>query len=339
MTTQHIAFTPGEPAGIGLDISIINAQQLNTQNLLTFTDPDLLLSRAKLLNLPIRLLENSPCVKPGDIAIYPVKYSTKIHTKIKAGQLNPNSAQFVLDTLDCAIKQTQLGKTSALLTGPVHKGIINEAGINFTGHTEYLANKTCSKTVMMLVNEKLRIALVTTHLPLKEVHTQITINNLTQTIKILHHSLVNQFGIQNPKIAICGLNPHAGEDGHLGKEEIEIINPAIKKLRSEKSKNQKLKSNDLNLTNALSADTLFTPKNLSKYDAILSMFHDQGLPVLKALGFENSVNITLGLPFIRTSVDHGTALSLAGTGNISLGSFNTALNYTEQLLSNEKSFA
>lgn len=319
-----IAFTPGEPAGIGLDLAIIYAQNHLNPDLLTFTDPDLLVTRAKKLNLPIRLRENCPNEKQGDIAIYPI---TCPHP-VKAGVLNHHNAAFVLATLDKAIEQTQNNTTQAMLTGPVHKGILNQAGIDFTGHTEYLAKKTGAKTVMMLANEKLKVALVTTHLPLKNVWQHITTKNLTQTLQILHKALIKQFAIKQPRIAVCGLNPHAGEGGYLGLEEIDIINPTITQCRQQ----------GMNLSNALPADTLFTPKNLEKYDCILSMFHDQGLPVLKALGFENSVNITLGLPFIRVSVDHGTALSLAGTGNISLGSFQTALNNTKQLIQHQTKY-
>lgn len=308
---NYITYTPGEPAGIGLDLIIIHAQNNITPNLLAFTDPDLLLARAKLLNLPIRLRENSVCEKNGDIAIHP----SQCPNPAKAGLLNKNNARFVLDALDSAIDFVQKNTGNTLFTGPMHKGIINEAGFAFTGHTEYLASKTQCKTVMMLANASLRVALVTTHLPLREVALAITADNLTETIKILHQDLSTKFNLPNPKIAVCGLNPHAGEDGYLGDEEIRIINPVLDVLRKK----------GIDLSPALPADTLFTPSNLAKYDCILSMYHDQGLPVLKALGFENSVNITLGLPFVRISVDHGTALNLAGTGNISLGSFQTAL--------------
>ena len=322
MQTDKIAFTPGEPAGIGLDLIILNAQQVISEQLLTFTDPDLLLERARLLNLTISLRENTPCEKLGDIAIYPITCPKPV----QVGVLNADNAGFVLKTLDSAIIHTQNNKTKAMLTGPVHKGIMNQAGFNFSGHTEYLSHKAQAKTVMMLANDVLKVALVTTHLPLSKVCQHLTQGLLKQTITILHDSLMKQFGINRPKIAICGLNPHAGEQGYLGKEEIDIINPVIKKLRQ----------TGFDLSDALPADTLFTPDKLAKYDCVLSMYHDQGLPVLKALGFEHSVNITLGLPFIRVSVDHGTALDLAGTGNISLGSFNTALTYAKALINQTK---
>jgi 4-hydroxythreonine-4-phosphate dehydrogenase len=210
------------------------------------------------------------------------------------------------------------------VTGPVQKSIINDAGISFSGHTEYLAEKThTEKVVMMLATEGLRVALATTHLPLKDVSAAITQDELTQVIKILHHDLQHHFGIAQPRILICGLNPHAGEGGHLGREEIDVINPVLEKLRA----------NNMNLIGPLPADTLFTAKYLDKADAVLAMYHDQGLPVLKYKGFGNAVNITLGLPIIRTSVDHGTALDLAGTGKADMGSLRTAIQYALTMLS------
>jgi 4-hydroxythreonine-4-phosphate dehydrogenase len=204
-----------------------------------------------------------------------------------------------------------------LVTGPVHKGIINDTGIAFSGHTEFLAERSrCDQVVMMLACEGLRVALATTHLPLRDIADAITEESLTRTIQIVHHDLVEKFGITHPRILICGLNPHAGEGGHLGKEELTVINPVIRKLRHE---------HGWLLSDALPADTLFTPRHLKDADAVLAMYHDQGLPVLKYKGFGAAVNITLGLPFIRTSVDHGTALDLAGTGKADLGSLRTAL--------------
>lgn len=313
-----IAFTPGEPAGIGLDLAILNANKTITDNLLTITDPDILLKRAKILKQPLRILENKPATKLGDINIYPLTCPKPVI----AGKLNPDNAPFVLSTLDTAISHCLTHKTQALLTGPIHKGVINQAGIKFTGHTEYLAKKTNKKVVMMLANEILKVALVTTHLPLDKVSQAITKKHLTQVIQTLHNDLKNKFNLKKPRIAVCGLNPHAGENGYLGNEEINIITPVIHQLRNQ----------GVNLSDALPADTLFTHNNLKEYDVILSMYHDQGLPVLKALGFENSVNITLGLPFIRTSVDHGTALNLAGSGHISLTSLETALKMTKKML-------
>ena len=313
-----IAFTPGEPAGIGLDIALIYAQKNTLKNLLVFTDPDLLLSRAKRLNLPINIIENGLASKPGDICVFPVKSNNGV----EPGVLDPDNAQFVLNTLEYATQQCLNNSCKALVTGPVHKGVINQAGINFTGHTEYLAQLTqCEKTVMMLATQGLRVALATTHLPLSEVPKHIQTASLELTIKIIHKAL-SSMGIDQPNISVCGLNPHAGENGYLGTEEIEIINPLINRLNTQ----------GYNLSGAVPADTAFTPDALQGVDCVLSMYHDQGLPVLKTLGFKKAVNITLGLPFIRTSVDHGTALELAGTGNISLGSFETALDYAKQFI-------
>ncbi len=313
-----IAFTPGEPAGIGIDLAIIYAQQTSHNPLLIFSDPDLLQRRAKQLNLPLTIKENTSPTTQGEINVFPLK----TNTKVKPGVLNPDHAQLVLNALAIATQHCLDKTCSALLTGPVHKGAINQAGFDFTGHTEYLAQLThTDKTVMMLATDTLRVALATTHLPLSEVAQHIQPDSLEKTIAIIHHSLTS-IGIKQPKIAICGLNPHAGEQGYLGREEIEIINPLIAKLNNQ----------GYHLRGALPADSAFTPDALRGVDVVLAMYHDQGLPVLKALGFKKSVNITLGLPFIRTSVDHGTALSLAATGNISLGSFKTALAYTQTLI-------
>ncbi len=318
---MSIAFTPGEPAGIGPDLAVIYAQKKERKNLLVFTDPDLLLARAKKLNLSIKIKEKNSTSVPGEICVFPIK----INTKTKVGVLNPENAKFVLNTLDVATQHCLDKQCDALVTGPVHKGVINQSGINFTGHTEYLANLSgTSKTVMMLATEGLRVALATTHIPLSSVSQHIQVDSLKQTIKIIHNSLQG-FGLVKPHIVVCGLNPHAGEDGYLGSEEIEIINPLIKQLNQQ----------GLNLTGSVPADTAFTPDALKGVDCVLAMYHDQGLPVLKTLGFKRAVNITLGLPFIRTSVDHGTALDLAGTGNISLGSLHTALDYAQNFIDNQ----
>ncbi len=316
-----IAFTPGEPAGIGPDLAVIYAQKKSHKNLLVFTDPDLLLARAKKLNLSIKIKEKNSTSIPGEICVFPIKK----YTKTEAGVLNPGNAKFVLNTLDVATQHCLDKQCDALVTGPVHKGVINQSGFDFTGHTEYLANlSNTSKTVMMLATEGLRVALATTHIPLSSVSQHIQTDSLKQTIKIIHTTLQG-YGIENPHIVVCGLNPHAGEDGYLGSEEIEIINPLIKQLNHQ----------GFNLTGSVPADTAFTPDALKGVDCVLSMYHDQGLPVLKTLGFKKAVNITLGLPFIRTSVDHGTALDLAGTGNISLGSLHTALDYAQNFIDNQ----
>jgi 4-hydroxythreonine-4-phosphate dehydrogenase len=228
-----------------------------------------------------------------------------------------------LQTLDAAIDGCLQNTFAAMVTGPVHKSVINDAGIPFSGHTEYLAEKThTDKVVMMLATEGLRVALATTHLPLKEVPAAITSTELETVIRILHRDMQNQFGIKQPRILVAGLNPHAGEGGHLGREEIDVIEPVLKKLRGEQ----------MNLIGPLPADTLFTAKYLDHADAVLAMYHDQGLPVLKYKGFGNAVNVTLGLPIIRTSVDHGTALDLAGTGKADMGSLRTAIQYSLDML-------
>ena len=316
-----IAYTPGEPSGIGPDLVIMYAQNLTKKDLLVYCDPDVLIDRAKQLNLPILLKESNLDIhNKSELNIYPI--STNI--KVKPGKLEPDNAAYVLNTLNHATKDCLSGRCDGLLTGPVNKGIINESGIPFSGHTEFLADLSgVSRTVMLLAAKKFKVALATTHMPLKEVSTHITKKSLREVIAIIKDSF-KYFGIENPHISVCGLNPHAGENGHLGNEEVNVICPVVNELNSL----------GYNLTGPVPADTAFTPDSLSKVDVVLTMYHDQGLPVLKAQGFKQSANITLGLPFIRTSVDHGTAIELAGTGNISLGSFNTALQYLEQLQNN-----
>ena len=315
---MSIAFTPGDPAGIGLDLAIIYAQKNQRENLLTFADPELLLQRAKILNLPLKIIESEAVKNPGEICVYPIKSGAPS----RPGILDKNNSEYVLKTIKTATEFCLDGTTQALVTGPIHKGVINEAGIVFSGHTEYLQQLSkVDKTVMMLATKGLNVALATTHIPLSEVPAHITTAGLTRTLEIIHKSFMAQ-GIERPCISVCGLNPHAGEDGYLGMEEIEIINPLI----------QQLNQAGYHLKGSVPADTAFTPDALEGVDCVLSMYHDQGLPVLKTLGFKKAVNITLGLPFIRTSVDHGTALSLAGTGNISLGSLETALYYANQFI-------
>ena len=315
---MSIAFTPGDPAGIGLDLAIIYAQKNQRENLLTFADPELLLQRAKILNLPLKIIESEAVKNPGEICIYPIKSGAPS----RPGILDKNNSEYVLKTIKTATEFCLDNTTQALVTGPIHKGVINEAGIIFSGHTEYLQQLSgVDKTVMMLSTKGLNVALATTHIPLSKVPENITTASLTRTLEIIQKSFINQ-GVVNPCISVCGLNPHAGEDGYLGTEEIEIINPLIAQLNQ----------NGYNLRGSVPADTAFTPDALEGVDCVLSMYHDQGLPVLKTLGFKKAVNITLGLPFIRTSVDHGTALNLAGTGNISLGSLETALYYANQFI-------
>ncbi len=320
----RIALTPGEPAGIGPDLAITLAQTPQAHEIVVVADADLLLDRAKELNLPLRLRQVDFAKAPeatqsGELVIYPVK----MPAPAICGKLNTANAHYILHTLDVAINGCIEKTFAAMVTGPVHKSIINDAGIAFSGHTEYLAEKTgTDKVVMMLATEGLRVALATTHLPLKDVAAAITQSELTQIVSILHRDLQQHFGIPHPRILVCGLNPHAGEGGHLGHEEIDVINPVLEKLRL----------TPMNLIGPLAADTLFTAKYLDHADAVLAMYHDQGLPVLKYKGFGNAVNITLGLPIIRTSVDHGTALDLAGTGKADMGSLRTAIQYALTML-------
>jgi len=314
-----IAFTPGEPSGIGPDIAIIYAQKAKKENLLVYCDPDVLIDRAKKLNLPI-ILKESESKNASELSIYPIKTSNKV----LPGRLDPANSNYVLKTIKHATKDCLNGNCDGLLTGPVNKGVINESGIDFTGHTEFLAKLTkTSKTVMLLATDQLKVALATTHLPLTEVANNITKKSLSQVISIIHNDF-KYLGVKKPKILVCGLNPHAGENGYLGDQEKTIISPVIKELNKV----------GYDLIGPVPADTAFTHKSLKNVDVVLAMYHDQGLPVLKAQGFKKAANITLGLPFFRTSVDHGTAIELAGTGNISLGSFNTALSYFKTLKDN-----
>lgn len=314
-----LLITPGEPAGIGPDLVVQLFQEGWSADWVLVADPDLIQARARLLGVSLSLQAIHPdqLQQPYSgqaIRILPVKLAQPVI----AGELNPANAGYVLDTLKLATDLSLQKKAKGLVTGPVHKGVINEAGIPFTGHTEFLQQRCgCEQVVMLLATAELRVALVTTHLPLREVADAITPQRLTQVAHILHDDLQKRFGYAQPRILVCGLNPHAGEGGHLGREEIEVIEPTLAALRAE----------GLNLIGPLPADTLFTEKNLAQGDAVLAMYHDQGLPVLKYQGFGRAANITLGLPMIRTSVDHGTALELAGSGKASTGSLKTALHY------------
>jgi 4-hydroxythreonine-4-phosphate dehydrogenase len=320
----RIALTPGEPAGIGPDLAITLAQSAQLHEIVVIADPDLLRERAQQLGLSLSLREFNPGQPPqssaaGELVVLPIP----LVEKASAGQLNQHNARYILNTLDVAIDGCTNHEFAALVTGPVQKSIINDAGFVFSGHTEYLADRThTEKVVMMLATAGLRVALATTHLPLKDVAAAINQRELVQVIRILHRDLQQQFGIAAPRILVCGLNPHAGEGGHLGREEIDIIEPTLVHLRTE----------GINLIGPLPADTLFTPKFLDNADAVLAMYHDQGLPVLKFKGFGQAVNVTLGLPIIRTSVDHGTALDLAGTGKADSGSLRTALAYAIEMV-------
>jgi len=319
--------TPGEPAGIGPELVVKVAQQGSSTQVVAIADPTLLHQAAAASQLPLKLLPFSPnsaplATPPGCLYIV----GAAMAGEAKPGYLNTANAPYVLNTLKTAAQGCLTGTFDALVTGPVHKRVINDAGIPFSGHTEFFADQAgVERVVMMLAAEELRVALVTTHLPLKEVSANITEKRLEQTIQILYESLTEQFRIESPRIGVCGLNPHAGEGGHLGREEIEVIEPSLNKLRAK----------GIRLIGPLPADTLFTPPQLAHCDAVLAMYHDQGLPVLKFKGFGKAVNITLGLPFIRTSVDHGTALDLAGTGHASSGSLEAALTQAIKLAQRE----
>jgi 4-hydroxythreonine-4-phosphate dehydrogenase len=316
MTVPRIALTPGEPAGIGPDLCIQLVQQDLPCEIVVIASPQLLEERARQLGLPLQIMEFDSAMPAaaqtaGIIRVLPVELAEPA----QCGQLNPANSRYVLKTITKATRGCMDAVFDAMVTGPVHKGIINDAGLPFSGHTEFIASITGGHPVMMLATPGLRVALATTHLPLSEVSSAITHTRLRMVIRILDHDLRARFDITNPKIVVCGLNPHAGENGHLGREEIDIIEPVLDSFRKQ----------GLNLQGPLPADTLFTAKYLDSADAVLAMYHDQGLPVLKYVGFGHAVNITLGLPIIRTSVDHGTALELAGTGKADLGSLQFAL--------------
>ncbi len=297
-----IAVTSGEPAGIGPDLCLRLAEREWPARLVVLGDRDLLAARACQLGLDVSRIE---------IRHIPLQQSAL------AGRLDPANARYVLDILDVALAGCVSGEYAAMVTAPVHKGVINDAGIAFSGHTEYLADHTGTpRVVMMLAGAGLRVALATTHLALKDVPAAITKSDLEITIRILHADMQTKFGIARPRILVAGLNPHAGEGGHMGREEIDVIGPVLDKLRGE----------GMNLVGPLPADTLFTKSVLAGSDAQLAMYHDQGLAVLKYAAFDEGINVTLGLPIIRTSVDHGTALDLAGTGKASATSLFAAID-------------
>jgi len=311
-----LAVTPGEPAGVGPDLLVRLAQEPQEAQLVAVADPELLARRAADLGLPLHCIDFDHMGEegsglPGSLRVLRVP----LRAPAEPGHLDTRNAPYVLDTLRIACDGCLSGTFDALVTGPVHKGIINEAGMPFTGHTEFLAERCGTEPVMLLATPGLRVALATTHLPLREVSAAITASLLGRVIEILHKDLCNRFGVARPRILVCGLNPHAGEGGHLGREEVEVLEPTLERLRAR----------GWDLAGPLPADTVFVPERLRGADAVLCMYHDQGLPVLKHLGFGQAVNITLGLPIIRTSVDHGTALDLAGTDRADLGSLRAAI--------------
>ena len=326
MTTilPRIVITAGEPAGIGLDLCAMLAHQAIPADIVVIADQEALIARAKALNIKLDIqsyqADQAPSAHTGNGKISVLHQATA--NAVVAGKLEKANSAYVLKMLSTALKGCQENIFDAMVTAPVHKGIMNEAGINFSGHTEFLAEETnTEQVVMMLVGGGMRVALATTHLPLTKISEAITTERLTITIRILHADLKQKFGIANPLIMVAGLNPHAGEGGYLGDEEIKTITPVLEKLRAE----------GMNLIGPLPADTMFSQKNIAHTDAFLAMYHDQGLAVLKHASFGEGVNVTLGLPIIRTSVDHGTALDLAGKGNIEIGSLLSAIKLAIEL--------
>ncbi len=316
MNPPRLILTSGEPAGIGPDLCLQVAQQDWPCELVVAADAELLQERARQLQLPVRIerfggLSASPSARGSLRVLHHPAANT-----VRPGHLDAANARYVLGLLDLAVDGCLRGDFDAMVTAPVQKSIINDAGIAFSGHTEYLAERTgAALPVMMLASSSLRVALVTTHLPLAAVSAAITPSLLEHVLRILDRDLHRHFHLPAPRILVCGLNPHAGESGHLGREEIEVISPVLSALRRD----------GLDLIGPVPADTAFTPHQLQHVDAVLAMYHDQGLPVLKYSGFGNAVNVTLGLPIIRTSVDHGTALALAGTGEADSGSLVAAI--------------
>jgi len=328
-----LALTCGEPAGIGPDLAVmLAADGVPQARVVAVGDPQLLAERATRLGRRVSIVELAPeaaipAPRKGVLPVWPVA----LRSPCRPGVLDTANAAYVLATLDLAIAACRAGRAAGMVTAPLHKGVILDAGHHgFTGHTEYLRDACAVEEVVMLLatdsalharepawqgEPALRVALATTHLPLREVADAITAPRLTRVLRILHADLQRWFGVPAPRIAVCGLNPHAGEGGHLGREELEVITPALDALRDE----------GLQLDGPLPADTLFTPRHLAGVDAVLAMYHDQGLPVLKYAGFGRAANITLGLPLVRTSVDHGTALDLAGSGRIDPGSLRVAV--------------
>ena len=321
MSYPVFAITSGEPAGIGPDVCLDLPQFQLPARCVVLADIDLMRERARLLGKDVQIVPYQADKLPSDSNTVEVLH-IPVAEPVQAGVLNVNNAPYVIDLLDRAHQGIVAGEFAGMVTAPVHKGIINDAGKPFSGHTEYLADISHTpQVVMMLAGGGLRVALVTTHLPLKDIAAQITPELLSSVIHILHNDLQHKFHIENPRILVTGLNPHAGEQGHLGHEELDVIIPTL----------QKLQSDGLDIKGPYPADTVFEPFILKDGDAVLAMYHDQGLPVLKYASFGKGVNITLGLPFIRTSVDHGTALDLAGTGRAMSGSLQAAVEYALQM--------
>lgn len=327
----RLVITPGEPAGIGPDLVLaVAARSLTCARIVICADPELLMSRARKLGIAPRIVPydrgEDRAATPDTLTVIPVPLAAPV----RAGELEPSNARYVLACLDRAITGCVDGEFDALVTGPIQKSVINAAGIPFTGHTEYLAQRTGgARPVMVLCNESLRIALVTTHLPLRQVPAAITPAAVSETIEIVWRGLKSQYGITDPRIIVLGLNPHAGEQGTLGTEELEVIAPAVERLRAR----------GMRLIGPLAADTAFLPARLQDIDGVVAMYHDQALPVIKTLGFGTVVNVTLGLPLIRTSVDHGTALDLAGSGRADPGSLIAAIEEAARLVAVQRAAA
>ncbi|HKT72479.1 MAG TPA: 4-hydroxythreonine-4-phosphate dehydrogenase PdxA [Steroidobacteraceae bacterium] len=320
--TARIALTSGEPAGIGPELCLAIARMPFDCELVCLGDRSLLAQRARQLGWQIELVDYDPTAsqthRPHRLPVLHLPLSAPS----TAGRLDPRNGRYVLSILDRAIDGALAGEFAAIATAPVHKGVINDAGVAFSGHTEYLAERTqADRAVMMLAAGGLRVALATTHLPLRDISAALTVDSLCAIGTILAAELRKGWGIATPRIAVCGLNPHAGEGGYLGDEEIRVIGPAIARLREQ----------GIDASGPLPADTAFVPRVLADYDVVLTMYHDQGLPVIKHAAFDRTVNITLGLPIVRTSVDHGTALDLAGTGRADPGSFAEAIKLANEI--------
>jgi len=323
LAAKPIAVTAGEPAGLGPDLCIRLAAESLPARIVVIADRELIRKRAAQLGVALQIIDFDPA---GDGGAPTRGALTCRHVPLEApvepGRLDPANSRYVLRTLEVATDGCMDGTFAAMATAPVHKGVINDAGIPFTGHTEFLAERTrTQRVVMMLVGGGMRVALATTHLALRDVPAAITRESLVETLEILRRDLINRFGVKRPRVLVAGLNPHAGESGHLGREEIEVITPALAVARAAGH----------DVIGPLPADTLFNPDRLREADAVLVMYHDQGLPVLKHASFGAGVNVTLGLPIVRTSVDHGTALDLAGTGRGEVGSLITAIELAAEL--------
>ena len=320
--TRRIAITLGDPGGIGPDICVLMARSSITRNHIFITDPQLLLESSKKLKIKIKInlldtLTSKTVSGLGVINVYPLK----LRSKNKPGYMNPENASFVIDTIQTAAEGCMRGDFDAMVTGPISKSVLNRGGYKISGHTEFLAKLCKSKSIMMLMNDRIKVTLQTIHVPLREITKEITKSRIIETISIINEDLKTKFSCSKPKILICGINPHAGEDGLLGKEEIDIIVPAVKSL----------KKMGIIIDGPVPADTAFIKKFVNKYDVIHTMYHDQGLPVIKFDNFSKTTNVTLGLPIIRVSVDHGTATELVGTGKVDISSFKQALKVARDI--------